>query len=179
MRVKFGLFWGIIESILRFLAKVVYTVFAVLHLGPLFVYALVGGIIHLIWNVFEKGTWAFTAYHIVGAILLVYAVITTLCSILGIGKVRKKDKRDSRMNIVERDDEREEYRERERESEVDVPERKERPRYKEKRANKTYPIYSTVKQNPSYFMAEYEDRYELYYKTSEGYKHIRTDYKKE
>ena len=175
MKIGVGLIWGIIEGIMRFLAKTVYVVFSLLHLGPLFVYAVVGGIVHLIWNVFEKGTWAFTAYHIVGAILIAYAVVATVCSLLGIGKSKKKDKRESNVNIVEREEVKDEPRE-------DFAEKPEKPQKKKRikeKEEKIYPVYSVVKQNPSYFMAEYEDRYELYYKTTDGYRHIRTDYKKE
>ena len=130
---------------------------------------------HLIWNVFEKGTWAFTAYHIVGAILIAYAVVATVCSLLGIGRSKKKDKRASNVNIVEREDVKDEPAE-EFAEKPEKPQKKKRIKEKEE---KVYPVYSVVKQNPSYFMAEYEDRYELYYKTTDGYRHVRTDYKKE
>lgn len=175
MKIGVGLIWGIIEGIMRFLAKTVYVVFSLLHLGPLFVYSVVGGIVHLIWNVFEKGTWAFTAYHIVGAILIAYAVVATVCSLLGIGRSKKKDKRASNVNIVEREDVKDEPVE-EFAEKPEKPQKKKRIKEKEE---KVYPVYSVVKQNPSYFMAEYEDRYELYYKTTDGYRHVRTDYKKE
>lgn len=175
MKIGVGLIWGIIEGIMRFLAKTIYVVFSLLHLGPLFVYSVVGGIVHLIWNVFEKGTWAFTAYHIVGAILIAYAVVATVCSLLGIGRSKKKDKRASNVNIVEREDVKDEPQE-EFAEKPEKPQKKKRIKEKEE---KVYPVYSVVKQNPSYFMAEYEDRYELYYKTTDGYRHVRTDYKKE
>ncbi len=175
MKIGVGLIWGIIEGIMRFLAKTVYVVFSLLHLGPLFVYSVIGGIVHLIWNVFEKGTWAFTAYHIVGAILIAYAVVATVCSLLGIGRSKKKDKRASNVNIVEREDVKDEPAE-EFAEKPEKPQKKKRIKEKEE---KVYPVYSVVKQNPSYFMAEYEDRYELYYKTTDGYRHVRTDYKKE
>lgn len=40
-----------------------------------------------------------------------------------------------------------------------------------------YPKYYNVKQNGNYLMAEYEDRYELYLKTTQGLQKVRTDYK--
>lgn len=40
-----------------------------------------------------------------------------------------------------------------------------------------YPIYFTVKQDPRYIFAEYEDRYELYLKTESGLKYVKTDVK--
>lgn len=175
MKIGVGLIWGIIEGIMRFLAKTVYVVFSLLHLGPLFVYSVVGGIVHLIWNVFEKGTWAFTAYHIVGAILIAYAVVATVCSLLGIGRSKKKDKRASNVNIVER----EEVKDEPAEEFAEKPEKPQKKKRIKEKEEKVYPVYSVVKQNPSYFMAEYEDRYELYYKTTDGYRHVRTDYKKE
>lgn len=39
------------------------------------------------------------------------------------------------------------------------------------------PKYYRVAQNPNYVMAEYSDRYELYYKSVNGLTKIRTDYK--
>ena len=39
------------------------------------------------------------------------------------------------------------------------------------------PYYFRVSQNPKYLMAEYEDRYELYYEGKDGLKFIRTDFK--
>ncbi len=41
-----------------------------------------------------------------------------------------------------------------------------------------YPIYSKVRQNNNYVMAEFEDRYELYYNSEKGLVRVRTDYKK-
>ena len=38
--------------------------------------------------------------------------------------------------------------------------------------------YYQVAQNPAYVYAEYEDRYELYYKTPQGLLRVRTDYKR-
>ena len=42
-----------------------------------------------------------------------------------------------------------------------------------------YPVYYAVKQNQNYIMAEYADRYELYFKDRNGLKKIRTDLKTE
>ena len=42
-----------------------------------------------------------------------------------------------------------------------------------------YPVYYAVKQNRNYIMAEYADRYELYFKDRNGLKKIRTDLKTE
>lgn len=46
-----------------------------------------------------------------------------------------------------------------------------------KETNSAYPKYYNVKQNGNYLMAEYEDRYELYLKTTQGLQKVRTDYK--
>jgi len=40
-----------------------------------------------------------------------------------------------------------------------------------------YPKCYAVRQNPKYIMAEYEDKYVLYYKGESGLKKVRTDYK--
>ena len=42
-----------------------------------------------------------------------------------------------------------------------------------------YPRWSDVADNPDYFFAEYEDRYELYYRGKNGAEYVRTDYKNE
>lgn len=39
-------------------------------------------------------------------------------------------------------------------------------------------VYYSVKQDPRYVFAEYDDRYELFLKTSDGLKYVKTDYKK-
>ena len=39
--------------------------------------------------------------------------------------------------------------------------------------------YFKVEQNPNYYFKEYDDRYELYEKTLNGMKYIKTDYKKD
>ena len=36
-----------------------------------------------------------------------------------------------------------------------------------------------VRQGPRYYFKEFSDRYELYLKTSSGFKHVKTDYKKD
>ena len=42
-----------------------------------------------------------------------------------------------------------------------------------------YPLWFNVAGNPNYFFAEYEDRYELYYRGPHGAEYVRTDYKRE
>ncbi len=51
------------------------------------------------------------------------------------------------------------------------------PTRKNKQKKSVYPIYFTVKQDPRYVFAEYEDRYELYLKTESGLKYVKTDSK--
>lgn len=46
-------------------------------------------------------------------------------------------------------------------------------------SRKAYPVYYEVKQNKNYIMAEYADRYELYFKDRNGLRKIRTDVKKQ
>ena len=48
---------------------------------------------------------------------------------------------------------------------------------KQSKKKSVYPIYFTVKQDPRYIFAEYQDRYELYLKTDNGLQYVRTDNK--
>lgn len=46
-------------------------------------------------------------------------------------------------------------------------------------SRKAYPVYYEVKQNKNYIMAEYADRYVLYFKDRNGLRKIRTDVKRQ
>ena len=49
----------------------------------------------------------------------------------------------------------------------------------ERPAPARYPRWFNVAGNPDYFFAEYEDRYELYYRGKQGAEYVRTDYKEQ
>lgn len=59
-----------------------------------------------------------------------------------------------------------------------VPKEEVKPAPKEERGAR-YPLWFNVAGNPDYFFAEYEDRYELYYRGPNGAEYVRTDYKSE
>ncbi|MBR5439516.1 MAG: hypothetical protein IKV61_04805 [Clostridia bacterium] len=85
-------------------------------------------------------------------VLIIGVIVTLLYSIYcAFLPKKKKDKKDKGNNVE--------------------------PRQKVKPKKNVYPIYFTVKQDPRYVFAEYEDRYELYLKTESGLKYIKTDAK--
>ena len=88
---------------------------------------------------------------------IIYAIVATLRKALGIDKKVKKSKG---VQIVQPQEEKVQPI-----KEQSVPQTVEKPRY------------FSVKQNPNYVMAEFNDRYELYLKTKDGLEKIRTDYK--
>lgn len=169
---------------MRVTARIVYGIFSALHLGPLFFYSLIGLIVHLIWNVMEIGI-VFKIYHVFAGLLIVYAVVATICSVLGIKKRRQRRKEEKKsMQIVNTKDSEMNKQAEELVPQIAVAKKQEDSQDFEEEIDYDkikkvkYPIVSRVKQNPKYVMAEYPDRYELYYQTQKGYRYIKTDYKR-
>ena len=112
------------------------------------------GIILFFCGVFEDNATAELIYFIVLIASIFYAVIGTVRAVLF--PKPKEEKKRAKVDIVKNDSE----------TDDGVEETAEEK-----------PIFYKVKQNHSYIMAEYKDRYELYVKTPEGLKKVRTDYK--
>ena len=92
---------------------------------------------------------------------IIYAIAGTIKRLLGIDKRVKKSKGAQIINEEKVDDKEDTQLQTEVKESVKVES----------------PTYYTVRQNNNFIMAEYSDRYELYRKTEEGLKKVRTDYK--
>ena len=104
-----------------------------------------------------KNSVVLTVFYVAVIFSIVYAIFTTIKKLLGFGG--KKVSKSKGVQIVDE----------EKSSSSDD---------KEDQDTTDYPKYYKVKQNPAYVMAEFKDRYELYLKTKDGLKLVRTDYKR-
>ena len=145
----------IIGSITKFIKKVASIIYKILKTFHLHVALLVllTGIILFFVGVFEDNATAEMIYFIVLIASIFYAVIGTIKAVLF--PKPKEEKKRAKVDIVKNDDD----------------------NHQEETTTKEKPIFYKVKQNHSYVMAEYSDRYELFVKTGEGLKKVRTDYK--
>lgn len=177
MRTILGLLMTLCNLVAHFIAtcaKVVYTILKIFHIRLLALYLCVCGIVQLIWKPFSGGGalyfWLGTA-----ACLLV-----TLAGWVYAAHKRKIRKREEEAR------KRAEQEEKEREKEEKRLQKEEKRRCKKERKhrkdeppapseNKTYPVYFEVEGHPGYVFAEFEDRYDLYYRSADGLTYVRTD----
>lgn len=114
------------------------------------------GIIFYYTGLFSSNKEITVGYVTVCVIYLLFLIIKGYKKIT---KAYKKDKKSNSVQIISE------------QSQTETEEiKKETPIVK-------YPVFYKVKQNHDYVMAEYQDRYELYKKTSNGLTRVRTDYK--
>ncbi len=145
----------IIGAISKFFKTVSTFIYKILKTFRLHITLLVilTGIILFFCGVFEDNATAELIYFIVLIASVFYAVIGTVMAILF--PKHKEEKKRAKVDIVKKAGTEKTKREPEEEK----------------------PVFYKVKQNHSYIMAEYKDRYELFVKTPEGLKKVRTDYK--
>lgn len=161
---KNNLIRGIISKILKTVFGIIYKILSVFNL-QFTLFVLILGVILYVLGVFENTVYL-SVFLGVLALSVVYAILATLKKAFGFNLKDEKSKPKRTHETVEQvqmADENQEsnyYREEEKEEAV------------------TYPKYYAVKQNSNYIMAEYQDRYELYLKSSSGLKKVRVDYKK-
>ena len=161
---KNRLIFGIFKNLFVTLFTIIYKIFALFNLQLTLLFALVGVLLYFT-GVFEQNPAILILFYVLLIISIAYAILATIKKMLGIDKKIKKSKgaqiistdakeekeetADSNANVVQ-------------EEKVVAPEK---------------PTYFRVKNHPDYVMAEYSDRYELFKKTEDGLKRIRTDYK--
>ena len=155
---KNRLIFGIIKNIFVTLFTIVYKIFALFNLQLTLLIALIGVILYFT-GVFEQNTAILIVFYILLIISISYAILSTIKKLLGLDKKIKKSK--GAQIIVAKTEE---------ESSAETQQEKNQPKTET-------PTYFRVKNHPDYVMAEYNDRYELFRKTEEGLKKIRTDYK--
>ena len=157
---KNRLIFGVVKRIVLSVFKAVYQVIKAFNL-QITIFILLLGLVLYVVGALKQGSALLIVFCILTVFSVLYAVIITLKKLLGF-----KGKRKTSVKIVGP-------------KEIPVPEikndddiQKQQTAYVSEK-----PTYYAVKNNPGYVMAEYSDRYELFIKSRDGLKKIRTDYK--
>ena len=150
-RALLGIVWAIIKTVF----KLVYGILKFFNLHLAFLVAIAGVV--LFFTGALKNSVVLTVFYVAVIFSIVYAIFTTIKKLLGFGG--KKVSKSKGVQIVDE----EKSSSGDDEEDQDITD---------------YPKYYKVKQNPAYVMAEFKDRYELYLKTKDGLKLVRTDYKR-
>ena len=155
------LIFGFIRKIIKVFFTVLYKIFAFFNLQLTLLLSLIGLVLY-ITGIFEKNSIVLIIFYVLLVLSIVYAIMGTIKRLLGIEKRVKKSKGAQIVN-----------------EQIDKQEsaQEEANQVKTEQVKKESPTYYTVKQNNNYIMAEYSDRYELFKKTEQGLKKVRTDYK--
>lgn len=172
---KNRLIFGVIRRIIKTVFNVVYKIIKAFNLH-LTLFVLLLGIVLAIVGVINKEDSSITVYAIVLILSLVYAVIKTFNNVL------KTKNKNSRVKIVKVNDSEEEQQPQPKHQTAQAQQQNiQQPtqnNYLAVDIQPSKPKYYAVKNNPSYVYAEYDDRYELFLRTSTGLKKIRVDYKR-
>ena len=147
-----------IRAVVKGIFKLIYAVISLFNLQFTLFVVLLGAVLYFT-GVLSSNQTVLLVFQAALIISVIYAILTTIKKLLGIGKKIKKSKG---MQIVE--PERKEEKEKGKDT-VSVAQVEEKPKY------------YRVKQNPDFVMAEYSDKYELYRIGQNGLIKIRTDYK--
>ena len=152
------LVFGIIKRIFVALFTIVYKILALFNLQLPLLVALIGVVLYFT-GVFEQNPAILIVFYILVIISIAYAILTTIKKLLGVDKKVKRSKGAQIISTEKSEEEAEEKVEEKPSVKVETP------------------TYFKVKNQPDYVMAEYSDRYELFRKTDNGLKKVRTDYK--
>lgn len=152
------LIFGFIKKIIKVFFTVIYKIFTFFNLQLTLLVGLIGLVFYLT-GVFNSNQVVLIIFYLLLVLSIIYAITGTIKKLLGIQPRVKKSKG---AQIINEDKEDLSGSQKEVQQEVKL---------------KESPTYYTVKQNNNYIMAEYSDRYELYKKTENGLKKVRTDFK--
>ncbi len=170
---KNRLIFGGIKKIITAIMSFIYKLLKYFNL-QIALFVVLVGIILFFAGVFENSYVAEMIFYLILVLSLFYSVAATLRKIL-FPTPKIKNKKRAKIGFVKNNDQ-----------SIDPQENKQEniiiDASKQQTVNQSsimaeVPKYYKVKQNPQYVMAEYSDRYELYYKTGQGLKKVRTDYK--
>ena len=164
--VKNRLIFGLVGKIIKLVLKTVYKFLSFFNLHTTMFVAVVGAILYFTGVLTSHRTILLVFYVLlIGSVI--YAIFSSVKKLLGLGKrVEKKGS----VQIVERDTD----------QNVSVQEQTVQSTNQSvlPQIDPSKPIrYFAVKDNPSVVVAEYDNRYVLYYKTQSGFKYVRTDFK--
>ncbi len=158
------LVFGIIKSIFGAVFGVLNKILSVFNLQPTALLLLIGLVLYFTGTM-DRSPVLLTVFQLVVIVSVVYAVISTIKSILGIEKKVKRSKGAQIVNNAEQP------------TTVNTVEQSVAGVVAPVVVEQEKPVYFSVKQNPEYVMAEYKDRYELFRIVNGSLKKIRTDYK--
>ena len=145
------------------MAQTAYKIFAFFNLQITLLFSLIGLVLY-ITGIFEQNRVVLIVFYLLLVLSIIYAIASTIKKLLGVNVDNKSVKKSKGMQIIS--------------NQQSEAVEGEKPQSVEKEPVKVEtPTYYTVRQNNNFIMAEYSDRYELYRKTSEGLKKVRTDYK--
>ena len=155
-----------IKKMILGLLNAVYKVVNFLNLQLALLVSVIG-VVLMITGTFENNPSVLIGFYIALGVSVLLGVVGGVCKLFGI---RKKDKTKQGVQIVGVD------------SDANTIKDAEQPVATQSVSHKppvqtAYPRCYAVKQNPKYIMAEYEDRYVLYYKGANGLVKVRTDFK--
>ena len=160
---KSPLIFGIIKKMVGVFFTVIYKIFAFFNLQITLLFSLIGLVLY-ITGIFEQNRVVLIVFYLLLVLSIIYAIASTIKKLLGVNVDNKSVKKSKGMQIIS--------------NQQSEAVEGEKPQSVEKEPVKVEaPTYYTVRQNNNFIMAEYSDRYELYRKTSEGLKKVRTDYK--
>ena len=169
--VKNRLIFGLVGKIIKLVLKTVYKFLSFFNLHITMFVAVVGAILYFTGVLTSHRTILLVFYVLlIGSVI--YAIFSSVKKLLGLGK--KVEKKGS-VQIVERDTD----------QNVSVQEQTVQEQTVQSTNQSVLPQidpskpirYFAVKDNPSVVVAEYDNRYVLYYKTQSGFKYVRTDFK--
>ena len=173
---KSHLLFGGIKKIIKAVFSFIYKILKFFNLQLALLVVLVGVILFFA-GVFEGNVVIEMVFYIILIASIFYGVVATVKKILFPNK--KEENKRSKVEIVKKDEEEKLP------SENGEPQQEETLVLSKNNASVFQqaeivvekPKYYKVKQNPNFIMAEFLDRFELYEKTSNGLKKVRTDYK--
>ena len=152
------LIYGTIKRIVQVFFTVIYKIFNFLNMQFTLLLALIGLVLYLT-GAFSSNNVVLIIYYLLLVLSIVYAIVATIKKLLGLSPRVKKSKG---AHIIDQ--------------QIETIKAEKHEPIKEERVVER-PTYYTVKQNNNFIMAEYSDRYELYKKTEDGLKKVRTDFK--
>lgn len=162
------LIFGIIWKTIKVFFTVIYSIFSFFNLQFALLIGLIGTVLYFT-GTFEKNRAVLIIFTLILVLSIIYAVVKSIRKLLGIDK---KVKRSKGVQIVgENQAENKETNEGVEEKII------EQNVQNNSQDQNEQPKYYKVKQNPSFIMAEYSDRYELFKIEDGKLKKVRTDFK--
>ncbi len=170
------LLFGGIKKIIKAVFSFIYKVLRFFNLQLALLVVLVGVILFFA-GVFEGNVVVEMVFYIILIAAIFYGVVATVKKVLF--SYKTEDNKRAKVEIVKKDEEVETL------SQNSVPQQDEAlvltknntSIFQQSERFVKGPKYYNVKQNPNFIMAEFSDRFELYEKTQNGLKKVRTDYK--